>query len=308
MNNGYKFIQKENALKPGIYFGLDDGIYHRDSAISRSTLSALKDLTPFEVWLNSWLNPSRDMRTNPENDAAKFGRYYHMYLLEQDRFQEHYRVSAMDKYNPNKESLTRDQYEFIKFASRAMMHKEKVKQYLSNGIPEVTIVHADPRTGHLIRTRHDYFKINMTIDIKSIRDLKDRTIKNHIYAYHYAIQEYLYMQARKVIRVMLRQGTAHIYGDCSERFLEAFMKVDPYREAMIFIPQKKDFPYPLRTLHLSQRTREMGEDDAMQLIDKYIFYLQEYGKEPWPLGGEDIEEFDIFEGAQKIEREDEIYE
>lgn len=64
---------------PGIYFGLDEDVYHADPALGSTDLKRLLTSPP-DYWWNSWMNPAKP----EESDKAHlvFGRAVHKMVLE----------------------------------------------------------------------------------------------------------------------------------------------------------------------------------------------------------------------------------
>lgn len=73
-------IKVEHPLvhKPGIYFGLDENIYHQALALSATGIKALR-LDPMAWWEQSPLNPNRQ---NEETPAMKIGKAFHARIVE----------------------------------------------------------------------------------------------------------------------------------------------------------------------------------------------------------------------------------
>lgn len=66
-------------MAPGIYFGLDEEIYHRDPSLGSGSIRALAKC-PIYYWVDSWMNPLREPQT--ETPALLFGRALHKLVLE----------------------------------------------------------------------------------------------------------------------------------------------------------------------------------------------------------------------------------
>jgi hypothetical protein len=71
---------------PGIYFGLDESVYHADPALSSSGIRNLL-VSPLDYWVNSSLNPDY---VDEKTDAMITGTAFHRRLLEPVRFAELY--------------------------------------------------------------------------------------------------------------------------------------------------------------------------------------------------------------------------
>lgn len=71
---------------PGIYFGLDERLYHSDPALSSSGIRNLL-ISPLDYWVASPLNPAYVDQKTPAMEA---GTAFHRRLLEPERFAELY--------------------------------------------------------------------------------------------------------------------------------------------------------------------------------------------------------------------------
>lgn len=69
-----------DTLKDGVYFGLDEAVYH---SIPRLSSSGIKNLlvSPMDFWARSWLNPRRK-EDDDDADWKVYGRAYHKRILE----------------------------------------------------------------------------------------------------------------------------------------------------------------------------------------------------------------------------------
>jgi hypothetical protein len=81
----------------GIYFGMDEAVYH---ALPRLSSSGIRNLmiSPLDYWTNSYLNPQyEDVKT----DAMVIGTAFHRRLLEPDRFKKIYAVRPVPSEYPD---------------------------------------------------------------------------------------------------------------------------------------------------------------------------------------------------------------
>lgn len=86
-------------ITDGIYFGLDEEVYHAQPRLSASGIKALR-VSPATFWARSWLNPnpvelSEDQQQRKEM-AKLLGRAYHCARLEPDQLHARF-VRALDK-------------------------------------------------------------------------------------------------------------------------------------------------------------------------------------------------------------------
>jgi hypothetical protein len=69
----------------GIYFGLDEKVYH---AIPRLSMSGIQNImvSPADFWARSWMNPNREADAGKETNAQILGRAYHTARFEPMKF------------------------------------------------------------------------------------------------------------------------------------------------------------------------------------------------------------------------------
>jgi len=82
----------EGEMMDGVYFNLDEQVYH---ALPRLSASGINNLlvSPATFWHNSWLNPNKKDEDTP---ARVLGRAYHTARLEPDKFDAQF-VCELDK-------------------------------------------------------------------------------------------------------------------------------------------------------------------------------------------------------------------
>jgi hypothetical protein len=86
-----KFKARVAAIEDGIYFGLEDKIYHAVEALGSGSIGELL-ISPGTFWQGSWLDPETE-EAEPDEDATKaqiIGRAYHAARLEPDLFVKQY--------------------------------------------------------------------------------------------------------------------------------------------------------------------------------------------------------------------------
>lgn len=292
-----QYPQKEKALEPGIHFGVSDEVYHGDSAVSRSQLAGLldEDGTPHEVWLNSWMNPSASHGIVTE--AMKHGKAFHLYFLEPDLFHEYYRVEPGDPYSHSKMAIKRTDYQEIVYKTKILKDMRRYEKLFTGGYPEVSIVWPDPETGLMLRTKHDYFGIFQSTDLKTTRSMKDKSLRYEYDEYFYRLQGTMYTLARREVRKLIKMGLADVYGEHDPEFIRKFLKEE--NDYFVFVFQRKTrYPYKARVLPFDDTDFELGYDEMRKGIKRYIYNLEKYGTNPWPICEGEYEEFSSRYGTQ----------
>lgn len=76
-------------LEEGLYFGLDDDVYHSLPYLSASGIKKIL-ISPMDFWATSWMNPLKKEQTE-DSDAKIIGKAYHKRILEgRDAFYDYY--------------------------------------------------------------------------------------------------------------------------------------------------------------------------------------------------------------------------
>ena len=270
-------------FKPGIYFGLSNKQYHSDGALSASGAKVLYKSVPLDFWYKSAaFNPNH---ISTQTKAMEESDMFHMLLLEPERFYANYQVN--DNSDPYKKLVRESLYEDIKYAVSLVRKLPKTNALLSDGVPEVSIFFPDEETGLMMRCRPDYLKHNACIDYKAHIDVSSEDIRWHIKRYFYDLQAGLYIQGIKTIRRMLKEGTATVYGECDDAWLERFLSTDEMH--FVFTFQRKTPPYIIRTVEVGNDVIELGKQKVDAAIQKYIECLEQCGTDVWPAGTDQIE-------------------
>lgn len=294
----YKWPQKKDALEPGIYFGLNERVYHEDSALSRSGIATMLLETPFEFWVSSWMNEER--KAHSETDAMKWGTEFHMLLLEPKRFRETYFVFPGEPYDgENRKLIKEEDYKTMKVAVDVIKSLPLAKDLFTEGYPEVTLVWPDTQTGLMLRARLDYMKPYSITDVKTCYSLREQKLKYQFKEHYYHVQNAMYSEGMRVIREMLKQDKCGIFGnEVDNNFLMRFM--EDAHSHFAFVMQKKKFPYPARIIHpLEQHEVIEGREIMHEGITRYIEHIERYGTKPWPVSEGKAESFSMYHGFNK---------
>lgn len=280
------------ALEPGIYFGLPEEDYFKDSALSRSNLLDLLD-TPNTFWKNSWMNPARDAKRI--SDPMAYGSAFDCALFEPSLFFHRYRIGEIDFHADNKKFISKADYDAIIASIRVLKKGKDSTLFLTGGIPQVTIIFDD--NGIRYRTRHDYFTPVLTDDFKTTYTLDEHHLKQAFRRYGYDIQLYLYRRSRKRFKEQYAAGEAHVFGSVNKEFFEAFLA--DQMDEFIFIFQRSRDPYPFLPLFPSEDTENSGFDRVYKAVGIYQKNLAEYGTKEWPVCEGKVKEFSMYYGIKE---------
>lgn len=286
----YPFPQKDNALLPGIYFGLSAAKYHADSSLSRSGIWTLMKETPREFWETSWMNPA--CQHHAPTREMKWGEAHHALLLEPELFNKCYMVIPGDKWDDSKKTVKNDEYQMMKVAIDELKENGIFEQLFTGGYPEVTIVWPDPATGLLLRMRADYLKLFDSFvaipDLKTATSLREEALKGDFRRYGYGLQWTMYMEGVGAIRALLRDKVTwngqkvQAYGNVDKAWLKKFITTEQHCFADVV--QKKKHPYPATVIDdLDEEDIREGKDMMEEGIKAYIQYMESHGPtRKWP--------------------------
>lgn len=279
-------------LEPGIYFGLDENVYHADRAISRSNIVDVLD-TPNTYWKNSWMNPER--KAGKMSDPMKYGSAFDCLMFEPKLFEQKYQVVPIDTWAEDKIKISYEDYFKIVNSIKVLRAGKDSRLFLSGGMPQVTIVF-DWR-GRRYRTRHDYFTPVQSADFKTTRSLKERHLKSAFDEYGYDIQLALYRMSRKIFKEQFLAGKANIYGNVDPMFFDRFM-ADEINE-FTFIFQRSSAPFPFEALFPEDDTENSGIDKIIRADAIFEKNLTRYGLKEWPVCEGKLRGFSMFYGFKE---------
>lgn len=229
--------------EPGIYFGLDEELYHSLPWCGSTDIKKLACI-PQDYWAGSPMNPLRDGEEEEETTAAKtFGTAIHTAILHGDElYKRRYGTVLGD---PGKEAvsaegvkdwikaqgaaprklkeeniqmimeewgytlLTEKQNERILKAAQTMRSNPYLVQAFTGGFPEVSVFWV--QDGVPCKARFDYLKLGATVDLKSFRARKrmmdiDRMVLNDIFQMGYFVQAAHYQDGRYFAKELFLEG------------------------------------------------------------------------------------------------------
>lgn len=277
------------VLEPGIYFGLDDRIYHADPALSRSDIVHLLD-TPRTYWEHSTLNPDRKQKRSSE--SMDYGRAFHCMLLEPREFDKRYQVVPIDEWVEGKIKIAQEDYYTIVESIKVLRGTKNISMFLKGAISEVTIVFEE--NGILYRCRHDIFGPVCTVDPKTAARLDEWLIKREFSQYGYDVQLALYKRSRMRFKEQFAAGEAHVFGKVDKAFFQQFM--EHQGNEMLFLFQRSTPPHPFLAIMPEDDTEDTGLTKIERATQIYQKNMKEYGKKPWPICEDKIRPFSMHFG------------
>lgn len=318
---------KPDEWEPGIYFGLDEELYHSLPWLGSSDM---KDLfsAPQEYWWNSAMNPLR-----PSDDATPAKRFgtalHHCILYGRESFDRRYRKLPGDGDEPSAEDLKLyiaaqgcrigktkaenfricwEQMRTIPLSERrygeVVLSAQMIKKNphlipaFENGWPEVSIFWRN-EDGIPMKCRIDYLKQRASVDIKSFSGKNrimplDRMILSDIVRYRYDIQVAHYQEGRQAARGLGQAG--RIFGEIpdGDGLARALVAEEP---GWVWVFYRSDGPPIAKSFQArwGSPMHESGRAGVTQAISNYLACKQKFGTDFWVNDDPpyDIEEDDL---------------
>lgn len=295
-------------LEPGIYFGLDDQLYHRQKALSAHGAVNWRE-HPMKFWLNSPYNP--DWNPPEPTPAMKAGSAAHKLLLEPDDFRNEFAVMPYDDFLlGSKQLLTSADYRRIEGMVNVIRRMPELNKYFVNGFPEVTIIWDDPDTGLRQRARHDYLKPYLTLDYKTIKNLSEQSIKSKLNYEADGMQVVMYFESRLVAKAMLKDYFAAIDSEeevevsspiyagpnaaPKEKWLRDFATNTVDDVWLIY--QAANAPWPVQPIRVDEATAMRSLESLRIARRELAGTLEKFGETNWPQCSGKVREFSSWHG------------
>lgn len=278
-----KFFQPK-GMKEGIYFNLPNEAYHEDPALSHSGMTLLL-VSWQDYWVKSIHNPERS-KYKP-TDAMITGTRTGELLLEGDHFYRKYSTKHSVTHAHGGIPISSYEYGRLREAVDGILDVPIGKEYFTNGYPEVSIFWIDEATGVMLRARIDYLRIFGAIDFKRIMGVDNWTIGKAVKNQGLDIQNWLYLEAIKAARRMLKR-----MGEAKRRAFSEENRLDPeWIEAFTFdedlwfrfVFQRSTPPYIWEIRDLDPEVLEEGERATRAAILRYRKGIETFGLAKPPL-------------------------
>lgn len=240
----------------GIYFGLDESLYHADPALGSTDTKLLAD-SPCDYWWTSAMNPDRPKRS--ETPSTILGTALHVLAFHGEReFDQRYMrgadnddsMSSSEKSAATKAAnklaaergliaLPAAGYDRIAIVAAKVLKNPDLAVAFSGGMPEVSVFWTKQyKDGRKVRKkgRFDYLKPRGIGDLKSVANQHQmnftRACINNITNYDYHVQAKHYLDARAELPRLIRDGA--VRGDCDAAFLKAITATTRYAWQWVF--------------------------------------------------------------------------
>ena len=298
-----KIEPKREPFAPGIYFGLDEAVYHADPAIGSTGMKKLADNPP-DYWFYS---PHNQMREEAEDTSARlFGRAIHKFVLEgREAFETNYaptdhkgNVKAGKEERQlieelGKTAIGRDDWNRIMMAGTIIRSNPSISTAFAGGQPEVSVFWE--RDGIRRKARFDYLKPRAVVDLKSnantMNDDFVTSCRKSIASYRYDVQAAHYFEARAQVCALVTGGA--VFGNYDTEWLHKVAATNEWAFVWIFY-QSKGAPLTWGTtispgngiLDLARATLAKSEDNYRTFVDRFGL------DQPWVIS-EPLDELDV---------------
>lgn len=298
-----KITPKREPVSPGIYFGLDEDIYHADPALGSTDMKTLA-VSPPDYWFDSAHNPMRE--EDDDTPARLFGRAVHKFVLEgRGAFENSYaptdfsgatrdgKAERAAIAEAGKLPIKRDDWNRIMLAGTIVRGNPSISSAFAGGSPEVSIFWE--RDGIRRKARIDYLKARAIVDLKSNANTMQRgfieSCRRAIGEWRYDIQAVHYGEARALIPEFVASGAVH--GDHDAEWLRKVADANEWAFVWVFY-QSHGAPLTWGTtlspgngiLDIARTTLAKAEDNYREFVDRFGLDT------PWLLS-EPLEELDI---------------
>lgn len=306
----------ECSVAEGIYFNMDESIYHRAHALSCSGIKLLL-VSELQYWHHNF-NPRRVEKD--DTPAKAYGKAAHRYSLEPHTFEEVYcfvpdeapnrpNTRQLNAKNPSADTIRsiewweefnhrnfgkkvahRDWMPDFKEAYAMLQNYPDTKGCFKDGYPEVSIfIRID---GIMYKCRIDWLKISGIEDLKTFSNSRARPIEESLFAAikneKYNLQHYHYSGLLNKAKERLKEGTLKVFDCPDENFLHDLVDYPKIEFNLVFL--ESEAPFEARTIELVKAMVEGAtpndywkQAEAMfrKAFDKYRICWAKYGINPW---------------------------
>lgn len=282
------------GLQEGIYFGLDDDKYHDDPALSHSGMTKLLISWP-DYWVSSCLNPQR--KKFEATAAMEFGKQSGMLLTQPKVFHQTYNTHGRSSPTAKGNWLSSVQWQRLNESVDAIIDVKIGAAHFQDGYAEVAVIWPDPATGIMLRAKFDFLRTFGIIDVKRIMAMDDWTIGNAVRNQGLDIQNFLYLEALKAARRMLKNKwldavILHNGVTVDTRWLKELATDTDVMFRFLF--QRSTPPYIWDFVELDEDAVTEGANSVAAAIKRYKDGLEMFGVGKPPLGRERVRKIGSF--------------
>lgn len=315
------------SLPDGVYIGLDDEIYHSDTALGSSNIKSLLNGVN-QYWFESPLNPDKIEFKTTEGKIT--GRAMHKMVLEgRGECVKSYvcgpynsktgksmtpaqksaaTKAAKEELLEGQELISGDDWLFIEGVKAVVDADPKLRGVLDGGLSEVSLFYTR-QDGVRVRVRWDKLKPGGIGDLKSMANEKRREIsvaaRLDFRAYNHKLSAEHYLEGRRHLRSQLALGNVYLGGPGARvpktedqtadeirlmAYLQKCADVDRFAFQFIYLPKKGAPDAWSCTLSPGNPMLMKARVDIEVAIDAYKRAVVEFGADKRWLPNHDVEE------------------
>lgn len=261
-------------LKNNYITDLSAADYHARPEISNSALTLFLS-SPYRFWTR-YLSPVK--AEFEQTEAMEFGQKMHMFLLEPEKFYQHYlvkpkirRVETSKQWQEylaeanGREIIWDEDIDVLKKIKSAVEEHPIAKELIVDGFAEKSIIWQEPTTGINCKARPDFFTGQLVIDVKTTASVSARDFQKSIANYGYHRQAAFYIDA---IKAVSNTKPEHFIFLCIE---------------------KNDYPV-VAVYNLTNEAIAEGRKEYRFALESYRKHLE---ANHWPTNYEDIKEIGL---------------
>lgn len=217
------------------------------------------------------------------------------YLNEEHLIWEHVLTDFDDQLSAGKRALSADNFEVVEGIMDSINKRPKIKEILSKGYSEVTIIWRDEETGILCKCRLDRVRPEAIIELKSFALKSKKPLKkvvcDEIVYNQYNFQYMVYHKALETIIRKIRKKEAEVFGEVDQDWLEVFLKSPKKQFFILFV--RTAAPYQSVAVSLEKGVEGATENvyySEAALMYKHALARFKYIKDKFEKGEAIIEE------------------
>lgn len=167
-----------------------------------------------------------------------------------------------------KRILNNDDYAVLQGLRESFAKRKQIKEVISGGKAEVTIIWKDQETGVMCKCRLDFVRPEAITDIKSFslkykKPLWDYLFKEIIYN-RYNLQFAIYREALETIIKKIRGNKAKVYGEVDPIWLEKFLENSRKQFFILFV--RTAAPYQMKAIELEKMAGGNGSQTTYHQV------------------------------------------
>lgn len=262
----------------GFFPGEPAEVYHRKElgVVSNSVLKILRDRSPMHY--RAYVD---DLLPDTDSPAKRFGRLYHMAILEPERFAKE--AIVMPDFGPmqsstnrarrdewraalgSAEEITEEELARIKAMRAALIAHPVAAGIIKHGEAEVSMRWIDERTGLKCKARADWWRQGkFFMDLKTCQDASPAAFAKAIHNFRYHVQHAHYCDGARAL------------GEHIDNYL--------------ILAQESEFPHACAVYHVDAATEVRGFELRERGMDLMLTCLE---TNCWPAYGDGISEISI---------------